>query len=236
MTRAIYTIAVAMLLSAIILGSSYYNARKQVNTIRVVGYAAGEYESDILKWRLTFSINTTQANQAQGFQLLGRDLTRFRDFLDRKGFDTREIEIMQAFNWPIYNRDGNISGHQFQQPVAFTLRDTARFKEIENIMFDMSELIATGVTITNSSIEYYISRLPEVKLEIIAEATKDARERALTVANTTSTRLGKLMNGRVGVFQITEPFSAEVQSMGMFHTHTRRKQIAVTFTGVFELR
>jgi hypothetical protein len=234
--KTVYIIAAAMIISSFILGSYFYNARKSVNTIRVVGHAAGEYNSDVLKWRLTFSASTNQNNQAQGLQMLSRDMTRFRDFLERKNFNTGDIEIMQAFNWPTYNRDGGISGHFFQQSVAFTLRDTSRFAEIEAIVYDMSELIATGITIMNSSIEYYISRLPEVKLEIIAEATKDARERALTVASTTNTRLGKLLNGRVGIFQITEPFSVEVQSMGIHSTHTRRKQISVTMTGVFELK
>jgi hypothetical protein len=221
-------IAVAIVLSAVVLGSFYYNARKQVNTIRVVGYAAGEYDSDILKWRLTFSSITNQNNISQGFQLLSRDLSRFRDFITNKGFDTNDMEVLSAFSWPNYNRDGVISGHTFQQVVVFTLRDTTRFHEIEKYVFDLSEVVATGIGIQNSTMEYYISTLPEFKLEIIAEATKDARERALTVAKTTNTRLGKLLNGRVGVFQITEPFSVEVQSMGIYNTQTRRKQIAVT--------
>ena len=232
----IFIIALAMIISAIILGSYFYNARKEVNTVRVVGYAAGEYDSDILKWRLTLSVVTSGTNQMQGFQALTRNISMFRDFLNNMNFDTSNLEISPSINWPMHSTVGQITGYQFQQQIAFTLRDTTRFHEIENLVFDMTPLIATGISINNSSIEYYISQLPEAKLEIISEATNDAKERALIVANTTNTRLGKLLNGRVGVFQITEPLSAEVGSMGIFNTSTRRKQIAVTFTGVFELK
>jgi len=228
--------ALAMVISAFIMGAFFYNARKPINIIRVVGYASGEYDSDILKWRLSLSANAPANNQIQGIQILARQISEFRSFMINKGFDAAELEIAPSYNWANYNRDGNITHYIFEQRIAFTIRDLSRFDEVAHLAIDLTELSETGIQISNSSLEYYLSELPDLKIEIIAEATRDARARAQEVAKTTNTKLGKLRNGRVGVFQITEPLSVEIQSMGIFSTHTRRKQISVTMTGEFELK
>jgi len=229
-------LALAMIICSIILGSFFYSARRPVNIIRVVGYASGEYDSDILKWVLTLSATAPQNNQIQGIQSLTRDIRRFREFLTSNNFDAGEIEITPSWNWPNYNRDGNITNYVYEQRIAFTLRDVNRFEEMENFAIDLADLAATGINIRNSTLEYYLSELPDLKIEIIGEATRDAKARAEEVARTTNAKLGKLRNGRVGVFQITEPLSVEVQAMGIFNTNTRRKQISVTMTGEFELK
>ena len=235
-TKIAIIIGIAIVIAAVILGGLFYQARKPVNTVRVVGYASGDYDSDILKWKITISATSPQNDMMRGFISLNNDITRFRAFLTEKDFDASELEIMPSWNYANYNRDGAITGHIFEQNVAFTLRDQARFEEIENLAFDLTEIAKTGMNIKNSAVEYYISELPELKKEIIAEATKDARQRAQQVATTTNAKLGKLLNGRVGVFQITEPLSVEVQSYGIYNTHTKKKQVSVTLSGEFELK
>jgi hypothetical protein len=235
-TKVACIIAVGLIISAMIIGHCFYQAQKSINTIRVVGYASGEYDSDILKWKLTLTANVPQNNLIQGYISLNNDIKKFREFLNSKNLDGKELEIKPSWNYANYNRDGVIVGNIFTQEIAFTLSDVNRFDEVENLAFEMTELSKTGINLTNSSIEYYISALPELKQEIISEATKDARARALQVAKTTKTKLGKLINGRVGVFQITEPLSVEVQSYGIYNTNTRKKQISVTMSGEFELK
>jgi hypothetical protein len=236
MTRNnIIILASALVLSALILGLFFHNARRQVNTIRVLGTASILYESDILRWVTVFTTTTGIDNQMEGYSILNRDINRFRDFLREKGFDPNELVVSSANTWANWG-DGRIVGHIFEQRVVFTLSDTTRFHEIEKHAFDLSELAQTGVVLRQSSLEYLISTLPELRVELIAEATRDAKNRAAHVAQTTGNRLGRLRTGRIGLFQVTEPHSVEVQGMGQFNTSTRMKQISVTMTGYFELR
>ena len=235
-TKFACIIGIAIIISSIVLGNFFYQARKPVNIVRVVGYASRDHDSDILKWRITLSAQSPQNDMMRGFISLNNDIAKFRAFLTEKSFDATELEIMPSWNYSNYNRDGVITGHIFEQTIGFTLNDPNRFEEVEELALDLTDLAKTGIIIKSSTIEYYISALPEIKREIIGDATKDARERALQVANTTGAKLGKLLNGRVGVFQITEPLSVEVQSYGIYNTHTRKKQISVTLTGEFELK
>jgi len=231
-----FIIGICLIISANIIGSYFFNARKSVNTIKVVGYASNEYDSDILKWQISLSTTADIKNLANGYATLNKDIQSVKDFLASKNLNTNDIQINSAYSYPNYNRDGEITNYTFEQSIAYTSNDSTNFKLIEEIAYNFTELAKKGINIRNSNVEYFISALPELKKEIISEATKDARERALQVANTTKTKLGKLINGRVGVFQITAPLSTEVQSYGIYNTSTRRKQISVTMTGVFELK
>jgi hypothetical protein len=229
-----FAIAIAMVLAAMILGYSYYNSKKVENTVRVVGYASGEYDSDIMKWNV--SISTNQPTMLEGFQVMHADLLNFRQYIAEHNIDATNISVRPMWNYANYNREGNLIDYRFEQNFSVTIREVDRFDEIEELANDLTQLLKSGISIKNSSVEYYLSALPELKIEIISNATSDARDRALQVAKTTKTKLGKLKSGRVGVFQITEPLSVEVQSYGIFNTNTRRKQISVTFTGEFQLR
>jgi len=229
-------IAEAIVVSAIILGCFFYCSRLPEKTVRVVGYASGEYESDILRWGLSIGTTIHSSDLATGYQILNKDIQKFRDFLHKKGFDTKKFDIRPAYSYQNYNRDGIAVGYVFDQMICFTTDDTTRFAEVETLATDLTELLATGINFRNSSLEYFISALPDVKKQIIGEATKDARERALQVAESSKSKLGKLKYGRVGVFQITEPLSTEVQSYGIYNTNTRKKQISVTLTGEFSLK
>jgi hypothetical protein len=227
-------IALAIIISAIILGTFYYQSNKKINIVRVVGYASKECESDVMKW--IFSLNTTQPTQLKGFETLYNDINNIKFFLRQLGLEDLVLDIEPSYNYAHYHRDGYITGYNFDQQASVTLRDVSIFDDIEKLSLDLTEISKYVKYIRNSRVEYYISALPELKIEIIAEATKDARERALQVAKTTGAKLGKLINGRVGVFQITEPLSVEVQSYGIYSIQTRKKQISVTLTGEFQLK
>jgi hypothetical protein len=78
--------------------------------------------------------------------------------------------------------------------------------------------------------------LSDIKLELLAEATKDAQKRALEIAKNSNVRLGNVTSLRVGVFQITEPFSTEVSDYGMYNTRTKQKDITVTVRASFKIQ
>jgi len=227
----------AIIIAAIVLGWFFYCAQRPADTVRVVGYASGEYDSDILRWTLTISAQTPAGqNLVEGYKLLNTDMKRFSAFLKKKGFNEKDFRANPAYTYPMYNNNSQVTSNYFEQTFVFTLRDVNRFDEIETLATDLTELLATGMNYRSSSLEYYISALPDLKKQIIGEAAKDALDRAKTVVESSGSKLGKLRYGRVGVFQITEPLSVEVESYGIYNTYSRRKQISVTMTSEFRVK
>jgi hypothetical protein len=113
---------------------------------------------------------------------------------------------------------------------------TAKIEAIEDLALNPSVLTERGAVLQNSSLEYFYSKLADIKTELLAEAAKDAQRRAGEIAKNSGVSLGKVASLRAGVFQITEPFSTEVSDYGMYNTQTKQKDITVTVRATFNLR
>jgi hypothetical protein len=84
-------------------------------------------------------------------------------------------------------------------------------------------------------LQYFSTRLADIKQDLLAKATRDARARAEKILSGTERSLGKVTSLRAGVFQITEPYSTEVSGYGMYSTQTREKEITVTVHASFTI-
>lgn len=98
-----------------------------------------------------------------------------------------------------------------------------------------SLVVEKGIVLQSSNLEYYPSKLSRIKKELLAEATTDARQRAAEIARSSGDRIARIESARVGVFQITEPYSTEVSDYGVYNTSTREKDITVTVNVSFTL-
>ena len=66
------------------------------------------------------------------------------------------------------------------------------------------ELLAKGIAFSNNEISYDYTQLNSIKPEMIAEATKNAREAADRFAADSESRLGKIKNAEQGYFSIDD--------------------------------
>ena len=76
---------------------------------------------------------------------------------------------------------------------------------------------------------YYYTKLAELKIEMLASASKDARNRAEKISESAGGNIGELKSAVMGVFQITAPNSTEGYSWGgTFNTSSKRKTASIT--------
>ena len=64
--------------------------------------------------------------------------------------------------------------------------------KIENLSRTVTEIINKGIELTSSQPMYFYTKLADVKQQMIADATKDARERAKKIAENAGSSLGSL--------------------------------------------
>lgn len=228
--------AFSLILSAFILGAFFSKAQKPRQIIRVVGSASQEYQSDILKWQITLGTQASQKDMKSAYQNLSFSLSSLKTLLAENQIDAKNLSINPPVSYPVYDQTGKIGSFNIEQNITLTVKDSTMFSKIEALCIDQSKIYEKNILMRNSQLMYYISQLPELKHSIIAEATKDAKLRAVQVAKSSNSKVGKLMNAKVGVFQITEPNSTDVQAYGIYNTSTRLKQISVTVTSEFELK
>jgi hypothetical protein len=146
------------------------------------------------------------------------------------------IDIEQQYD-NRYDDDGNqvssiFTGYRLQQSVQI---ESNEVEKVEEISRNVTELINSGIEFYSNSPNYYYTKLAELKIEMIAEATKDANVRAQKIAENAGGSLGVLKSADMGVFQIVGQNSAEDYSWGgSFNTSSKNKTASITVNLQYE--
>lgn len=232
-TGQVIVIGISLILAALVFGILFYSSRSTEDTINVVGMATKRFDSDIVKWRLTISRNSGLNDVTQAYSLIQTDLSFLRKLLAEKELQEKELTIQPINTMPNYSREGQISGYNLQQGV-FVI--TSNIPAVEELALNPAGLINRGIVLQNSDLEYFYSKLSDIKMELLAEASKDAQKRAEEIARNSGIHLGTVTSLKTGVFQITEPFSTDVSDYGMYNTKTKQKDITITVRASFKIQ
>jgi hypothetical protein len=226
-------LGLTILLSVFILANAYKYKFKQNETITVTGLAEKDFESDQIIWTGSYSRKTLDLKEA--YSLLKQDEKNLKNYFTAKGINTNEI-IFSAVSiekeyesryYPERNVTTNIfTGYKLTQNVTIDSKD---MEKVEKTSRDVTELIEQGIEFNSSSPSYYFSKLSELKIDLLAKASADAKLRAETIAKNSGSGLGDIKNASMGIFQITGKNSDEEFSYGgVFNTTSRVKTASIT--------
>ncbi len=226
-------LAFGLVIAAVAFGAFFYASRHDRSTVQVVGAATQGFDSDIVKWRVTLSRSVPSESQlAQGYRELEGDVRGLMDRMQQRGLADSAISLQPPSSQPMYGQNGTIRSYQIMQSLTVVSSD---IQTVESWALDPASLLASGLVLQGSNLEYYYSGLDTLKRQLLAAATKDARARADEIASSSDTRVGDLVAARAGVFQITEPYSTEVAGYGVYNTQSKKKEITVTVHATFTL-
>ncbi len=225
-----------LLISVVMLSYTWKGNRKINQTITVTGSAKKEIVADI--GFLRGSINARGATAELAFNDLNSQKPVLINYLESKGFAKDKIEFFTVNNYPVYEIGPNgistnrILEYNYSQRIEIQSNDVNKIKEIS---LDISSLVSKGVNFNVENPEYYYSKLADLKIEIQAEAAKDAKNRAEKIAEATGRNLGVLTNARMGVLQITPKFSNMISDYGMNDVSSIEKEITAVVSASFEI-
>lgn len=226
-------LSIGLVAAAAIFGIFFLKARVPEHKIQVVGSARKQFDTDIVKWRLTVSRNAGLTNIAESYTLLSEDIGRLTAELAAIGIESGGIEIQPISTNPVYNpQTGAVTGYTANQSLVII---SQKIQEVESLALNPGGLVSKGIILQFSALEYFSTKVDELKRELLSAASEDARMRAEEIAKSTGSRVGTITEARAGVFQITEPYSTEVSDFGIYNTTSRRKEIKVTVHATFNL-
>ena len=225
-------LGIAIVVAFLVFGIFFYSARRSDNTVAVVGAATTRFDSDIVKWRITLSRTSDEKVMAAGYRMLQGDVEALRNLLKAKGIEEKEIMAQPINSDRVYGPQGQTSTFNIQQTLIVI---TSNIAAVEELALNPLVLVESGVILQHSNLEYLNSKLAELKMKLLSEATKDARKRAEEIAGSSGASLGPVSSLRAGVFQINEPFSNEVSDYGMYNTQAKVKDITVTVRAEFRI-
>ncbi len=223
-------LVIGMIVSSIILSKFFLKIRHEKN-ITVKGFAQTEVKSDIGKLR--FSIDQKAKTLKAAYQGINRDKQKLYDFLANKNLSTGAIEELNLYTREIkkINSKGqytnDVTAYNATQNFMITSKDVGK---IEALAKDLNALIESDVNIRVNTPQYYISDLQELKIKLLSRATEDGFARAKKLASGSGAKVGALVSGTQGVFQITEPNSMKVSSYGLYNTNSIMKSVKAVVT------
>jgi uncharacterized protein len=233
-------IGLAIVVTAWIFAGAYKNRNRASDTISVTGLGKKDFVSDLIVWSGSFSKKNGVLKEA--YSELDKDRETIKNYLSSKGIKAEEmvfsaVDIQKDFD-EIYDNNGVriksvFTGYRLSQNVQI---ESQEVDKVENISRQVTELINTGVEFASSEPQYYYTKLAELKIEMIAEATKDANTRAMKIAGNAGGDVGQLKKADMGVFQIVAQNSAEDFSWGgSYNTTSKKKTATITIKLEYEI-
>jgi hypothetical protein len=221
-----FALAVALVLSSIVGAWAYTHAKNGDQTITVTGSARKRIKSDLVVWRAGVSYQATQLSEA--YKALSDNVPKVKQYLISKGVPENQITISSISSTTLHAKTSNgeetgeITGYSLRQELMVRSNDVDK---IEKLAREATELINQGILLESSPPEYLYTKLGDLKIEMLAEAAKDAKVRAQQIASSTGSSIGSVRTARMGVMQITPADSNDVSDSGMNDTSSLEKDI-----------
>lgn len=230
-------IAAATIISSMIIAKASLKIMKFTKeVITVTGSASKEIKSDYAVWSGNFS--RREVDLATAYQKLQNDLEQVKKYLSEQGINPAQIIVAQVSTETVYkkNEKGNdtndIEGYRLTQSVTVHSGDVDKIAQVSR---ESTGLINQGIEFTSFAPEYFYKKIDELKIEMLAAATQNAKDRAANMVRATGNKIGFMRSARMGVFQITPVNSTEVSDWGVNDTSSLEKKVTAVVTASFAI-
>jgi hypothetical protein len=237
--RKAVTIIVAAVIMSLAIGGGLMQvgsgfASRSSDGITVTGSAKTTATADNAVWVLNVSLSSPTV--ATAVNKVDADVAALSQYLTKGGIpaDALTLGAVATFANEEYS-NGNATGRilSYRATREVTVRSTD-VQLVAKLRQGIGSLLATGINANNYGPQYYISNLPELRPQLMAEAMKDAKVRAEALTKAVGGNIGSLVNVKAGPIQITTPDSTMTADYGAYDTTTIEKTVTATVSVTFK--
>ncbi len=215
-------LAIGLTLGGYLLGNGLLRAREADRSVTVRGLAEREVTADLATWTLSYSQTATDLPTAQAGT--DRDTSAIRAFFKELGFPEGALQPT-AVNVSQYTSNGI---PQVTVRQRMTLRSTD-IKRAQDAVRRQFELVRRGVELEEGSgMSYTFTKLNDIKPDMVAEATKDARAAAEQFAKDSGTSVGTIKQATQGYFSIEARDGDSGGGWGVSDTPYKKVRVVTT--------
>ena len=204
--------------------------------IDVTGSARKNVQSDLVVWRASFGVEDESLLSAH--EKLKASLAQVDAFLRAKG--VKEFTLLPVQIREITAREKNDDEETVTKRIGYRLSQRIEIKSADiatttRLGTESAVLLEQGIALVSEGLEFIYTKASEAKIEMMAEATKDARARAEQIAGQGGRKIKELRTARMGVVQINPLYSSATSWEGNNDNSSFEKTITTTVSATFSL-
>lgn len=196
-------IAIGTASAGYFIGDGFYEGRKTERRVTVRGLAERETRANIANWKLRFTAASNNLSEAQA--KIESDYLKLKNFLIGAGLTNDEINLgqLEVIDQKAQQYRSNvIDNNRFIITQNVSVRSN-QVDLVEQLSRQTGDLVKQGLILQdNQGPSFVFTNLNDVKPDMIAAATKDAREAAEKFAEDSGARVGNILRASQGYFSI----------------------------------
>jgi len=224
-----------------LVGQGLARFKGESRAVTVKGLVEREVKSDQAVW--TLNLRRASDTLAEAQQRIAADREAVLAFLQKQGFAANEIERQPTKTLDKLARDFNQSqGERFRYIVTTAVEvTTKKVDQLRAATGATEELLKAGVILDSENANgranprYEVTKFNDLRPELLAAATKNARAIAEQFAGDSGAKVGSIRSANQGTIQIFGSDGND-ESAPFAPTSTPTKKIRVVSTFEFELK
>ena len=222
--------------------------KPELRTIKVVGSAKKRIISDLIEWSAT--IEARSPDRTAAYKELRADREKAIAFLTSQGIKPAQIypqsttfeeqyktetdyKVLPGLKEPVPVEKRTFQGFITREVILVRSADVST---VERASREITSLLEQGITVTSSPPSYFYTKLADLKVEMLAEAARDARARADNILKSTGgAAIKRLRKTTMGVINVNPANSTETSYEGNNDRSSLDKDIITIVHAEFEL-
>jgi uncharacterized protein len=246
--RSALSLSIAIVLASMVASGAFLRAKRLDQNIKITGSAKRRIKSDLMIWRT--SVSAEAATLAEAYSKLSRDVGKTKTFLISQGFPENQIVISAVATTTIRASrgvqkqqlvpedasvvvgGGRVTSYSLTQSLQIRSSEIDKLTEVSR---KVTQLINQGILLESNEPEYLYTKLAELKVAMLADAAKDAKERAAQIASSAGGRVGEIRSAEMGVMQVNAADANEISGYGVNDTKSVEKDVLAVVHVTFAL-
>ncbi len=193
-------LAIALVVSSIIISFGLTKMKSTNNYVTVKGLSERQVVADKAWWSIVTQITANTTEEMQ-FKLQNLEKTSI-SFLKQNGFLDEEISsaTINIYRSNYKDAAARLNG-DFKMSVS-----TDQIDKVQGIIKETGALISKGILLQSdqwtAGPKFYFTKFKDLKKDMLAEATREAKDAAGEFANNSGSKVGEIRRANQGVFQI----------------------------------
>lgn len=191
--------------AAVVIAFGLVNIITPERSVSVRGLAEKEVDADLAIWNMKFSLGSNSLGALQDSLVSKTKIAG--DYLREHGLDDSDFTVN-----PAAITDNSLNSYMDQSKIRYTFIGTqsvlvrsSKVAAVKAAYADSLSLLSSGIAVSqdyDAYISYEFTGLNDIKPEMIAEATKNARLAAEQFARDSDSKVGKIKKATQGLFSI----------------------------------